>query len=105
MEQIKSNPEAVKKIKALFLWKVTKNGKTVTEWSKLILACNLILLYDTAALDLKNAPGEVYQGAPRNGKVDCTLTMSDEDIIKMASGELDAQKVSNHHLLRLILLI
>lgn len=34
-EQVKNNPEAVKKIKAIYLWKVTQNGKTVTEWSKL----------------------------------------------------------------------
>lgn len=33
-EQVKSNPEVVKKIKAVFLWKVTQKGKTVTEWSK-----------------------------------------------------------------------
>ena len=61
-------------------------------------ACNLILLYDIVALDLKDVPGEVYQGAPRNVKPDCTLTMSDEDIIKMATGELDAQKVRNRPL-------
>ena len=42
-------------------------------------------------------PGEVYQGAPRDGRPDCTLTMSDDDIIKMATGELDAQKVSSHN--------
>ena len=35
-ESVKSNPEAVKKTKAVFLWKVTKNGKIVTEWSKLL---------------------------------------------------------------------
>ena len=33
-EQVKSNPEVVKKIKAMYLWKVTQNGKTATEWSK-----------------------------------------------------------------------
>jgi len=33
-EQVKNNPEAVKKIKAVFVWKVTQNGKTVAEWSK-----------------------------------------------------------------------
>ena len=44
------------------------------------------------ALDLKNPPGEVYRGPPK-GKADCTLTMSDDDLVKMATGELDAQKV------------
>ena len=76
---------------------MTKNGKIVTEWSKL-LCC---LTYSStcclwSALDLKDVPGDVYQGAPRSGKPDCTLTMSDDDIVKMAAGELDAQKVSNH---------
>ena len=48
-----------------------------------------------SALDLKDVPGEVYQGAPQSGKPDCTLVMSDDDIVKMATGELDAQKVSD----------
>ena len=41
-EQVKSNPEVVKKIKAVFLWKVTQKGKTVTEWSEFLLSILLL---------------------------------------------------------------
>jgi len=33
-EQLKGHPELVKKTQAIFLWNVTKNGKTATQWSK-----------------------------------------------------------------------
>ena len=33
-EQLKGRPELVKKTQAIFLWNVTKNGKTVTQWSR-----------------------------------------------------------------------
>ena len=106
-EQVKSNPELVKKTKAIFLWKVTQNGNTVTEWSMFFSYClTFFSIYCfQLALDFKDAPGDVYQGAPRNGKPDCTLTMSDEDIVKMAAGELDAQKVSHHSIVNTAVLL
>lgn len=38
-EQMKSmiesvGPELVKKVRAIYLWNITKNGKTVAQWSK-----------------------------------------------------------------------
>jgi len=33
-EQLKGRPELVKKTQAIFLWNVTKNGKTVAQWSE-----------------------------------------------------------------------
>ena len=35
-EQIKSNPDAIKKINAVYLWKVTQNGKMAAEWSEFL---------------------------------------------------------------------
>ena len=34
-----SDGELVKKIKAIYLWNITKDGKTVSKWSELFLNC------------------------------------------------------------------
>ena len=35
-EHLSSNPEIVRKVKAIFTWNITKNGKTVAKWSESI---------------------------------------------------------------------
>lgn len=47
----------------------------------------LFLFY--LALDLKK--GEVYEGQPKGGKADTTLTVSDSDMVDIAFGKLQAQ--------------
>jgi 3-hydroxyacyl-CoA dehydrogenase/3a,7a,12a-trihydroxy-5b-cholest-24-enoyl-CoA hydratase len=43
---------------------------------------------------LKNAAGDVYEGEPKNGvKATTTMTLNDEDFVKMASGKLNGQQV------------
>ena len=32
--RVKTMPDLVKKVKALYLWKITKNGDTVAQWSE-----------------------------------------------------------------------
>ena len=32
--QISSSPDIVKKVGAIYLWNITKDGKTVAKWSK-----------------------------------------------------------------------
>ncbi|XP_047469588.1 peroxisomal multifunctional enzyme type 2-like [Penaeus chinensis] len=45
------------------------------------------------AVDLKNAPGSIYEGAPRGGlKPDVTLTLEDADMVALVTGKLNAQK-------------
>jgi len=39
-------------------------------------------------LDLKNGSGDVGEGAPKEGKANCTLSLKAEDFVKMASGQL-----------------
>lgn len=41
------------------------------------------------AMDLKKAA--VYEGGPKDGKPNTTLTVSDEDFIELASGKLNPQ--------------
>lgn len=41
------------------------------------------------ALDLKS--GAVYEGEPKSGKADTTMTISDGDLIDIASGSLNPQ--------------
>lgn len=44
------------------------------------------------AIDLKNGSGKVYQG-PAKDSADVTITLSDEDFMKVVLGKLDPQKV------------
>ena len=53
------------------------------------------LLLLLSAVDLKNAPGSVYEGKPQGEKAGCMLTLSDEDFIGFVSGSLNPQKVSS----------
>ena len=46
-----------------------------------------------SALDLKNAPGSIYEGPPQGDKAGCTLTLSDDDFMGFVSGSLNPQKV------------
>ena len=34
-KHVASSPELVQKVKGIFLWNITKGGKTVAKWSKL----------------------------------------------------------------------
>ena len=69
-------PDLVKKIKASFLWRLTKGGKVVSEWTT----------------DFTKEPGSVTRGKP-SGKPTCTITISDEDFTRTAMGETNPQKL------------
>jgi len=75
-EEMKSlmSPEMVKKVKAIFQWDITKDGKTST-WT----------------VDLKSGSGEIYEG-PAKKKAGCTLTVAEDDFVKLVGGELDSMK-------------
>ena len=60
--------------------------------SLLLRFCLSLFLF--SALDLKNAPGSVYEGPPKGDKPGCTLTLSDDDFMGFVSGSLNPQKVS-----------
>ncbi|XP_053330090.1 peroxisomal multifunctional enzyme type 2 [Spea bombifrons] len=67
--------QLVKKVNAIFQWDITKDGKTVAEWT----------------IDLKNGSGEVYRGKVR-GRADTTFTLSDQDFMELVLGKLNPQK-------------
>uniref|UniRef100_A0A3P8WVW1 Hydroxysteroid (17-beta) dehydrogenase 4 n=1 Tax=Cynoglossus semilaevis TaxID=244447 RepID=A0A3P8WVW1_CYNSE len=67
--------ELVKKVKAVFSWEITKNGKNAAEWT----------------IDLKNGSGSLHQG-PYSGKADVTITVSDEDFMEVVKGTLRPQQ-------------
>lgn len=48
-----------------------------------------------SAMDFKGPTSAIYSGPPKQKKADCTLTMSDENMVKMLNGKLDAQQVIN----------
>ncbi|XP_038210998.1 peroxisomal multifunctional enzyme type 2 [Zerene cesonia] len=73
-EEIKANPDKAKSVGAIFLYKITRNGKLVKQWT----------------MNLKSDIG-VYEGEPKTGKADTTLTVSDDDFVEIASGQLSPQ--------------
>ena len=73
--RISNQPELVKKVQGIFTWNVTKDGKTVGQWT----------------VDLKNEPGSVKMGTLKQGKPDCAITVSDDDLMAISSGKASPQ--------------
>ncbi|XP_067952015.1 peroxisomal multifunctional enzyme type 2-like [Watersipora subatra] len=69
-------PAVIKKVGAVFQFNITQEGKVAETWT----------------VDMKTPPGAVYVGEPKQGKPGVTLTISDDDLLAMASGKLDGQK-------------
>ena len=67
-------PEAVAKVKGVFRFDITEKKKVVKTWTA----------------DLKNGDGSLVEG--EGTKPDVTITVADADFVKLAAGELDAQK-------------
>jgi len=74
-EQVKSRKDVAKKINAVFGWVITKDGKQASEWT----------------VDMKTGDGAIYQGPAKGVKPDCSITISDDDLIDLASGKLNGQ--------------
>ncbi|XP_053405726.1 peroxisomal multifunctional enzyme type 2-like isoform X2 [Mercenaria mercenaria] len=74
-QQLAGKKDLVKKIKAVFGFEITKDGKTAAEWTA----------------DVKNGDGAIYQGKPKSGKADCTIVISDDDFVDLVSGKLNGQ--------------
>ena len=73
-DNLPNYPHLVKKIKASFLWRITGGGKVASEWTA----------------DFTKEPGSVSRGKP-SGKPSCTITIADEDFVKIAMGETNPQ--------------
>lgn len=69
-------PELVKQVKATYQWNITKDGKTVGQWT----------------VDLQNNGGRVYAGTAES-KAGCTITVADDDLEALVNGTLDPMKV------------
>ena len=75
-KRLVSMPHLSKKIKATYLWKITKDGKTAGQWF----------------LDLKNGSGSITAGESEK-KPDCTITISDDDLVKIMKGKANPQQL------------
>ncbi len=75
-DNLPNYPDLPKKIKASFLWRLTKGGKVVSEWTT----------------DFTKEPGSVTRGKPSR-KPSCTITIADEDFMRTAMGETNPQKL------------
>lgn len=69
-------PDLIEQLKAVFQYNITQNGKHVTTWTA----------------DTKNDIA-VYNSEPRNNvKPDCTVTVDDDDFVKIMVGKLNPQR-------------
>ena len=59
------------KVKAVFQWNITTDGNTAGTWT----------------VDLKNGEGSIYEGKPKK-KANCTLTLSDDDLMALVAGDV-----------------
>lgn len=75
-KRVAANPDLVGKVKAVFEYHITRDGKEAAVWT----------------VDLKNGPGSVRSGAV-DGKADASITISDEDFVALATGKAKAQKL------------
>ncbi|XP_012286538.1 peroxisomal multifunctional enzyme type 2 [Orussus abietinus] len=71
-DYVKSNQDEVKKINGVFHYIITSNGEPKS-WT----------------LDLKKA--EIYEGKPKSGTPDTTLTVDDKHMVEIALGKLNPQ--------------
>ncbi|KAG8519753.1 SCP2 sterol-binding domain-containing protein 1 [Galemys pyrenaicus] len=67
--------QLVKKVNAVFQLDITKEGKTVMQWT----------------IDLKNGSGEVYRGTSRLA-VDTVFTISEPVLMELVFGKMNPQK-------------
>lgn len=74
--RMKEEPELIEQLKAIFQYNITQNGKHITTWTA----------------DTKNDLA-VYNSEPRNNaKPDCTVTVDDDDFVKIMVGKLNPQR-------------
>ena len=91
-KRAKSQPELVKKVGAVILFDITKDGKAEQSWStserKKIQINNFFFL----AIDGKK--GTVYEGKPQTGTTaQVTITVDDNDFVDLATGKANAPAV------------
>ncbi|KAK3579995.1 hypothetical protein CHS0354_025319 [Potamilus streckersoni] len=84
-KQMGSRPGLAKKIGAIYLWNITKDGQQASQWT----------------VDMKSGDGAIYRGEPAQGKADCTITVADGDFAQLVSGKLNAQEAFMKGLLKL----
>ena len=52
-----------------------------------------VCVFMALAADLKNSPGAIYPGQPKKQRAGCTITLTDEDYVALANGDLNPQQV------------
>lgn len=95
IDGVKQQPDKAKSVNGVFLYNITSDGKQVKQWSEFFLQYRmlekkfLLNFFVFTALDLKTP--SVYEGAPKSGKADTTLVISDDDMVDLATGKLNPQ--------------
>ncbi|CAL8238443.1 unnamed protein product, partial [Merluccius merluccius] len=70
-----SGAALVEKVKGVFSWEITQDGKTAAQWT----------------IDLKTGAGALHEG-PYSGKADVSITVSDADFMALVQGKVNPQQ-------------
>jgi putative sterol carrier protein len=73
---LKADPSLVEKLKSVFVYRLSRDGKTRV-WT----------------IDLKNGAGAIHEGEPKVGKSDVEFTMSDEDFSLLVARKANPQQL------------
>jgi 3-hydroxyacyl-CoA dehydrogenase/3a,7a,12a-trihydroxy-5b-cholest-24-enoyl-CoA hydratase len=73
---LKADPSLVDKLKSVFVYRLTRDGKTRV-WT----------------IDLKNGKGDIYEGEPKQGKADVEFSMADEDFANLVARKANPQQL------------
>ncbi len=93
-KRAKSQPALVKKVGAVVVFDITKDGKLQQSWSKNFFIKLQILFYMNLSLAIDGKQGVIYEGKPNEGTTaQVTITVDDNDFIDLASGKANAPAV------------
>ncbi len=82
----------MKKVGAVVVFDITKDGKLQKSWSKSIFFTGFDCIELCLAIDGKQ--GVIYEGKPKEGTtVQVTITVDDKDFIDLALGKANAPSV------------
>ncbi|CAH1795822.1 unnamed protein product, partial [Owenia fusiformis] len=73
--RMKEQPQVAKQVNSILTFVITKDKKPMRRWT----------------LDLKGN-NELYEGDPKKGKADVTITVDDSDYVDLVTGKLNGQK-------------
>lgn len=106
-KRAKSQPNLIKRIGAIVLFDITKDGKFQQSWSEFIAYYTSKFFSMNIHLAIDGKQGTIYEGKPNEGTTaQVTITIDDTDFIQLALGKANppAVYIKNFHFSNYLLL-